>query len=388
MTSKRLLFLDIFRGLAVVWMIETHVFHVGLATTWHSGWLYEAVYWSNGFVAQAFAFAAGAGFWLATENSPHLQSIRSPSFWRYARRLGFIFLCGFWLNMKPLSLDHFLHAGPEGQSATWQFDILHFIAVMSFFSLLLHVAIGRYRGRHWIYGLISLVIILATPVVWRDRLGEGWPLPLSLPFMPIPPSKFPIFPWAAYFLAGIFFMGLFMRAQNSQRRIWLISAAASLAPFLLFWIKALPFTYPGMSGPWADWYPSPGHSFFRLTVVVAIFSWLFLLESKFNPASLVTRFLRLNGQESLWMFISHIVLVYGSNLTLGLVDLYPKALGPMEVAGTTALMTAACFAPAAVWHHFKKERPSGAFAILSLAMVCATVFFLITPASPASWRFP
>jgi hypothetical protein len=68
-----------------------------------------------------------------------------------------------------------------------------------------------------------------------------------------------------------------------------------------------------MTGPWADWYPSPGHSLFRLGGVALVFALLFLLEKRLSTQGPAVRFLRLNGQESLWMYLSHIILVYGSS---------------------------------------------------------------------------
>ena len=60
--SHRLAFIDILRGIAVVWMIETHVVDVCLAPLWKVGSLYHLIYISNGFVAVGFDFGAGAGF--------------------------------------------------------------------------------------------------------------------------------------------------------------------------------------------------------------------------------------------------------------------------------------------------------------------------------------
>lgn len=369
-------------------MIETHVFEAGLAPVWRSGWFFHAVYLSNGFVAQAFAFAAGAGFWLATEASPDLRNVRAAVFWRYVRRLAFLFLCGLWLNMDPFSLDHFRNAGPEGQAVTWQFDILHLIAFTAFVSLLLHLAAGRFSRRHWVYGVLALAVFLATPLVWRARLGEVLPLALGLPLMPIPPSKFPVFPWAGYFLAGVFLMGLLMRSRRPERSAAILAVVAAASPFALFWIKGWNFTYPGMSGPWADWYPSPGHSLFRLGGVALVFALLFLLEKRLSAQGPAVGFLRLNGQESLWMFVSHIILVYGSSYTVGLIDLSGKRLEPLAVAGATVFITAVCFAPAAIWHAFKQDHRDRAFAVLCFAVAAAAAVFAVAPANLSRGGLP
>ena len=56
MASQRLTFIDILRGIACVWMIETHAVNAFLNDVFTEGMLYGALKISNGFVAVIFIF--------------------------------------------------------------------------------------------------------------------------------------------------------------------------------------------------------------------------------------------------------------------------------------------------------------------------------------------
>lgn len=57
MASQRLTFIDILRGIACVWMIETHAVNAFLNDEFTEGMLFGALKISNGFVAVIFIFA-------------------------------------------------------------------------------------------------------------------------------------------------------------------------------------------------------------------------------------------------------------------------------------------------------------------------------------------
>ena len=79
--KERLAFIDVLRGWAVLWMIQTHVANACLAEPYRQGWLFGLLELSNGFVAVTFLFCAGAGVWLAA-------SRKAAEFRASARRSG------------------------------------------------------------------------------------------------------------------------------------------------------------------------------------------------------------------------------------------------------------------------------------------------------------
>ncbi|MGA1307587.1 MAG: heparan-alpha-glucosaminide N-acetyltransferase domain-containing protein, partial [Candidatus Kapaibacteriota bacterium] len=68
MAPQRLTFIDILRGIACIWMIETHAVNAFLDGAFKNNPLFSVLQISNGFVAVAFIFCAGAGFRLALDS--------------------------------------------------------------------------------------------------------------------------------------------------------------------------------------------------------------------------------------------------------------------------------------------------------------------------------
>ena len=55
-SSQRFVFIDIMRGIAALWMIETHVLNEFIKPEYREGWFYDALNISNGFVSVGFIF--------------------------------------------------------------------------------------------------------------------------------------------------------------------------------------------------------------------------------------------------------------------------------------------------------------------------------------------
>ena len=330
--KNRLPFLDVMRGLTVLWMIETHIVNVGLSLPWKTGPLYHLLYMSNGFVAPSFVFCTGAGFWFAT---PKIH------FWKYLRRLGFLLGVGYGLN---------LDAGLSDFQRIAQCDILHAIVLASFIALVFLVVSRRPEKIHWIFTFLALLVFLSTPLVWSASWPRSLPLFLAMPLSPIPPSKFPIFPWMGYLFAGISVTGFLMNSRSPKIFAATLAGISLAVPSLIFYIKEMNFTYPGMSGPYAEWYPSPGHSLFRLSGIMLVFSLFYLVNNrlKISNGNRIIRFLQINGQESLFMYVSHILLVYGTAWTIGLRDFFPERLNPYETVAAFSLITILCFSAASL----------------------------------------
>jgi len=58
-TSKRIDYIDLLRGWAVIVMIETHAFNATLTPAIKSDWFFGYIAFINGLVAPSFLFASG-----------------------------------------------------------------------------------------------------------------------------------------------------------------------------------------------------------------------------------------------------------------------------------------------------------------------------------------
>lgn len=359
---RRYLFLDAYRGLAVLWMIETHVFLVGLGSVYKEGGLAHWVLNSNGYVANAFAFCAGCGFWLAASAKPDLARFGSPVFLKFLRRSLFILLTAYWLNVGTLMYRHLREASGAYLLQIFQSDILHVIAFSSLISLGVLMLLKDLRRVSWCLFVLGLAVILLTPWVWSRAPLESWPLWAAMLVVKIPPGKFPLFPWMAYYFAGVWFSEILFQVKHPKRWAFAILLVALAMPLLIERIGAQNWTYPGMTG--LDWYPSPGHTFYRLNGVVFVFALFFLFEPILNRAGVLSRFLQKNGQESLSIYVLQVFLIYVLSIWLDGSSRALVRLNPLESALATAALVVVCFAYAMVWRWVKKLSPDGGTRIL------------------------
>jgi uncharacterized membrane protein len=133
--KERLTFIDVMRGIAVIWMIETHVVDVILYKAHKQGWFYEMLNISNGFVAVAFIFCAGAGFWLAAQKkADDYKHFRQP-LWVYVRRLLFILVIAYCLHFPSASIEKLFNISDAKWLVFFESDVLQCIVYTSFIAL-------------------------------------------------------------------------------------------------------------------------------------------------------------------------------------------------------------------------------------------------------------
>ncbi len=371
MKPNRLVFIDVLRGIAVTWMIETHVVHIGLASAFKSGWLYNKIYVSNGFVAVGFIFCAGAGFWLAAASEKFSSSL-GP----YLRRLGFILIVAYTLNLPVFSLRYTLHPTSADLLRLVNCDILHAIVFSSLLALLIYFLVPRLDRMRLVFAGVALLILGTTPLVWAMDPFASLPAPLAALVSRPPISKFPLFPWMAYFFAGAAVTGFFMQAKNKRRFAIGLAALAWITFYIVFFVKNLPFTYPGYN----DWgYSSPGHAFYRLSGVVFVFALLYLAEEKFGASHRVNRFFQLLGQESLLLYVGHLMIIYGTVAGIGLRYYAANALTPLLTFIVTLFITVGGYVIAKGWHDFKTNNSRRARVTLSILGSLLFILFILNP---------
>src|SRR5439155_24199116 len=171
---------------------------------------------------------------------------------RRARRLLFVLGVGYALHLPYLSLwKTLLQATPADKAHALSCNALHVIAVTQ----LLVLGLQWLAGRRWVAvaGASTLAVIAATPAVWASGLSRRLPLALGAYVdSQAAPSVFPIFPYAAFVLAGTV-AGAALGRQDARTRarralgwgLGLLAAGAVLSIALRGWV--------------GFWGPSPGY---------------------------------------------------------------------------------------------------------------------------------
>lgn len=372
--GQRFMFLDVLRGIAVLWMIQVHITNQLVDPALRPTAFFHALNISNGYVAPTFIFCAGAGLWIAlSRKGRDFLGLQAP-LWDYLRRLSFILLWAYMLHIPFYSLERWLIATPDELRPGLQIDVLQTIVYTSVMVVVLFLLVRDLRRTTWLSGLVAVALMIGSIFVWNTQ-PMSW-APPALGYLLGPPSPFPMVPWSVYLFAGVFVGGLFMEAKDKTRAArWMVIGGLVL-PFVIFTIKQLPFTSP-YDALW--WSTSPSMHLFRICGTLLMLGGLYLIEDRLQT-SRIGRMLQVIGNESLFMYVGHLLIVYGAVGDMLKSQLGIANTGYVAIAIAWVIITVPMLAIMWWWHGFKKRRPDTAHDLLAAEVLLLIVFFLVMPA--------
>ncbi len=375
--KTRLSFIDFLRGIAVLWMIEVHVIDICLDPALKTGLAFEWLDISNGFVAVAFIFCAGIGFQLAFDKKEQdYRSFKAP-LWIYLRRLSHILLLAYWLHLPAFSLQRLLNASPIEFQRFADCDVLQAIVFSSLIALLISLAIPGARLRTLTTAALAIASFGSAWFVLPLNLFEQSPSIVSAALSGVPTSKFPVVPYSGYFFSGMLLIRLFMQSPNKDRAARMTLLSSAVVCVVVIFLRGSSHDFPGAQD-W--WHLSFGHGLFRLSVVVMALMSLYLFRSLLENTK-VGDFLVLCGQESLFMYIFHLFVVYGYIGNYSLQGWAQHGWGWMANTVAYVLISALTYVLCRYWHLYKKQKPQASARALRVVLVGAILLFCLIPAS-------
>ncbi len=346
--SNRELYIDAFRGLMALLMVQGHLFDTLLRTDIRADDLYLLQQIFHGSTAPGFLFASG--FVAGLPRAP--LSLKASV--RRTRRLLFVLGIGYALNLPYLSLWKTLNSATRTElAAGLACNALHVIAVTQIFVLLLQWMVGR----HWVRvaGVLALLIMFATPLVWASGISQRVPLPLAAYVdRQAAPSQFPIFPFSSFVLAGTA-AGAALGRQDARVR-WRRAVRWGLGLIAAGTVIAV--AYRGH----ADfWHTSPGYTLIRLGGLMLLLRVVEALSLRRVPGM---RTLALFGHETLLVYVFHLYFLYGGVFSRAPLGALVGRLSLGQAFLTLALMVPVLWAAAWVWHRVKTRAPHEATLVL------------------------
>lgn len=374
--KERLTFIDVMRGIAVLWMVETHVIDVVLANHYKAGSFYTLLNISNGMVAVSFLFCAGAGFWLASMKKINDYRSFKPPLWVYLRRLGLILVIAYWLHFPALSLERLYKLTPENWISFFQIDILQTIVYSSLLALIIVFLVPNFKILPYIFLVLSIFFGFLAPIVLSWDAMASLPPFIGTLFAKYPVSKFPLFPWSGYFFGGAALTAFFMSSENKKKlSIWLFSIFFVLM-FILFFTRDLT-NYTNSFKEW--WISNPAHFLFRLSCAIWVFSLLYLIENSYKNNQ-IGKTLRLFGQESLFVYTFHLLVVYGSVANLGMKYFVGNRLDWFGAFLIILALWIVCYALAYAWKAIKEKDIKIARLVIGSVFLLFIIIFILNPA--------
>jgi uncharacterized membrane protein len=321
----RLTFLDWSRGLAVVIMLQGHVFHSFNRTDLRTDGPFMLSQFLGGIGPAVFLVLTGITLAFLMDRRER-QGFDALARWKFAlRRAGYLFSLAFLFRLQL-----WLFAYPQSPwTALFKVDILNCMGLA--IGLMSVMAIFTTAERVRLCAVLGVAIATAAPLV--SSIDWSW-LPAGVSAY-IAPSYdfFAFFPWAAFIAFGIS-IGSLLRIARADQMNRLMQWGTLIGFALILggqYFSNLPYSLYPKAEFWLD---SPGLIVIKLGVVMIIMAFAFLWSEYAVRNS--WSWLRQLGTTSLVVYWVHIELVYGRWF-----GSWKESLGNVECAIYAAILIGA-----------------------------------------------
>jgi hypothetical protein len=368
-STSRWLALDLLRFVAVFLMVQGHTFTELLDSAYAGERWYRHHQFVHGYTAPMFLFASGLAFGYTTFRNWDRATQAGDALYKRLRRYGWLLAIGYLLHVPTLALGGLASAGDASLRAWLQVDVLQHIGVSLCLLQLLAVAVRRFAANGErvfarIVGVLFVLAVFLAPIVWAWPAEQHVPLALAGFVNGSSGSTFALVPWAGFTYAGVLVAFAARRATEPSRALapWLLGVTlfSLIVPVTLNWMHVRPY------GAHDFWRTSPYYFFFRLGNVTAVLTVLAYLELLATRMKLVLagdgrlaralRWVRVVGEESLVVYVAHLLILHGWVVGPGLSSSMGHALSLVQCSIVALAIFASMVLVARAWSDFTRSR--------------------------------
>jgi uncharacterized membrane protein len=353
--SRRVIFIDLARALAAVFMLYGHTVAALLHPRYETGIWFELWVFQRGLTSSLFLLLSGFAFSIATSKHWGSHGWLSPAFFRRTRRFALFIVLGYALHFPVERFADLSTATDERWRSFLAVDVLQLIGVTFVIVQLLLLVARTRRAFTTVMLVLAFVAVGVTPLIW-SRDVSGVPPFLAAYLSPSVGSQFPLFPWAGFILAGAALGQLYAAWGASTLPRYttraLLAPAAALVTLALV-LRVITESRAGGPG----WEAVPAQVSLRIGASLVVLAMIALASRQ------VVRLPRVFGavaQETLLIYFVHLCIVYGSIWNTGLAQTLGPTLGPLATLAYVLILMAAMVALAAVWNRWKHASPRSA----------------------------
>jgi uncharacterized membrane protein len=338
---KRVLFVDLARTCAVVFMVYGHTIDALLAPAYRQGRWFDLWQFQRGMTAPLFLLLSGFVFSLVTGRhwEAHLHP-GAPVARRVARFTTYIAL-GYLIHFPAGSLSGLADVSPARWRMFAAVDVLQLIGVSLL--MLQGLALG-----------VAVAVVALTPAVWLATWTAAAPVGVAAYLTRATGSQFPFFPWAGYVLlgaaVGTAWVAWGRDALDRFANQWLLGGGLVL---LAVWQGAALLDLPPVAGVSASGQPT----LFLMRAGTALVG-LGLLAHATRALTRLPAVVGALAQESLVVYVLHLCVVYGSAWNTGLAQAWGATLGPGPTIVAVVAVLGGVLPVAWGWHRLKHWRPA------------------------------
>jgi uncharacterized membrane protein len=341
---KRFPFLDWMRGLAVVVMIQCHVFNSLASPDVRPLGPYMLSQFIGGMAAPLFLFMAGMTFGFQMSGLDRREPSPLRRWGISLRRAGYILFIAYLFRFT-----NWVTTIPQGDwHELTKVDILNCMGL----AMIVLSAGALFQGKDRMqFGAVAGALIAGAAPIVSNLSWDGVPSIVHEYLAPgLGRGRFAFFPCAAYVAFGLT-MGAVVRgiAEEHLDRLmqWSLTAGLTLV-FASHYLADIPYSIYPQSNFWTN---SPALIFIRVGVILILLSASHLWTS-FHAAG--WSWMMCLGKNSLMVYWVHVVMVYGVLATP-----WKKALGTGWTAFAVVLVTLLMVGLSAAWLWWKGRRAAG-----------------------------
>jgi len=336
-------------------MLEGHVFRTFLRAELQQSVVFQLHEFFHGLSAPAFLFGAGLTFVISTRRRWIEYHHWGEPVAARMRRFLLIIGLGLVIHLPYFSMRKILiDASTADLLQFFQSDVLVCIGIGL---ILLQGSVFLFRTETRFYVAVSLItvfICFLTPFVWDVDFLKFLPLPAAQLFNGIHGSPFPLFPFVGFLFAGAIVSWEFLAAgdrgdeRQFTRRLALAGEVLLLTGILL---DVLPVrVYPTYN----YWFTSPAYFLVRVGALMLITCGFWHLACRFRETP---GLLTVLGRESLFVYVTHLFLLYGSavNPQLNLQVILGHDLDFGAAVTTLFVLSGVLLACASLWNFLRRD---------------------------------
>jgi uncharacterized membrane protein len=349
--SRRVIFIDLARALAVVFMLYGHAIDGLLDPRYRTGTWFDVWTFQRGLTSCLFLLLSGFAFSIATARHWALHIAPSPAILKRTRRFALFIALGYALHFPESRFVQLVQADPERWRAFLAVDVLQLIGA-TFFGVQVLVLLTRSRRLFMVSAFaLAVLLVLATPHAWSVAWTDWMPPWLAAYFTQTTGSLFPLLPWAAYVLVGAGLGQIYARWGAADLRRY--ANLTLLLPGVVLVAAGLVLGSLHIFGR-GEWSFIPPQFLVRTGSCLLVMG--VMAHASAHIAHLPHAFAAV-AQETLLIYFVHLCIVYGSIWNPGLVQWFGQTLGPARMVTVVFLLLAAMTGLASFWNWCKHSHP-------------------------------
>ncbi len=355
-------------------MLEAHVFNALLSPESKATAFFSTMNFINGVVAPAFLFISGFAFVFSSNRK--LDEFRKfkYQFWRQLGRIFLILLTGYLIHLpyRKFSLIRD-YSSLEQLKLFYSVDILQCIAFGIFSLFVLRLLFKEDKNFRSILILLTVMINITSPWIWKSEFLNSLPLPIANYFVPHNGSIFPLFPWVSFMYAGAIFCSYYIKAkkENDEKNIFKKFSITGIIFVIIGYIVL--FSGAEIFNELSMIRPNAFFVILRLGLVILVLVlFRFYEHKKGSSESFVTLF----GRESFLIYWLHLQFIY-RNLFEGvsLNSLVASRFNLIEGILTIVVLSVIMYSIAKIWQSLKFHNPELARNLLVAGLSIFGIYF-------------